>query len=147
MKTLLLLLALTLLPFTPQTEYGKPEELKGLTKVFVDTGGDIKNRERIAKEFKKLDLTLLDSAEGAEVVLEFGAGKSERLVGTMSGGQGSIHTKKMNTGQGRVYVMREGKARVVMSYEGEEKFAWEDKPASNFGKAFAKAWKKANGVK
>ena len=26
-------------------EYGKPSELKGLKKVFVDTGGDIKNRD------------------------------------------------------------------------------------------------------
>lgn len=144
MKTLILL---SLLVTFQSTEYGKPEELKGLTKVFVDTGGDMKNRERITKEFAKLKLELLDSIDGAEVVLDFGAGKSERLVGTMSNGQGTLGTRKMNTGQGRVYVLRDGKTRLVMSYEGEEKFAWEDKPASNFGKAFAKAWKKANGVK
>jgi hypothetical protein len=144
MKTLLIL---SLLVTFQSTEYGKPEELKGLTKVFVDTGGDMKNRERITKELAKLKLELLDSAEGAEVVLDFGAGKSERISGTMSGGQGTLGTRRINTGQGRVYVIREGKARLVLSYEGEEKFAWEDKPASNFGKMFAKAWKKANGMK
>jgi hypothetical protein len=99
------------------TEYGKPEELKGITKVFVDTGGDLKNRERITKEIEdaKLGLQLLDSEEGAEVVLDFGAGRSERLKGSVANGTGSIFTKRYQTGKGAVFVVKDGKSRIVMS--------------------------------
>lgn len=147
MKPLLLLtLALS---FALQTEYGKPDELKGLTKIFVDTGGDVKNRERLSKEIadSKIGVTLLDSEAGAEVIIDFGGGKTDRLRGSMSGGVGVLKTKRYNTGEGRVYVVNGEKRRVVMSYEGEETHAWEKKPATSFGRAFVKAWKQANGVK
>jgi hypothetical protein len=130
-------------------EYGKPEELKGLTKVFVDTGGDMKNRERISKEIEdaKLGIQLLDSEEGAEVIIDFGSGKTERLRGTITNGTGGLITRRYNTGTGKVFVIKDGKTKIVMSYEGEETHMWEKKPATNFGKSFVKAWKKANGMK
>ena len=129
--------------------YGKPEELKGLRKVFVDTGTDLKNRERIIREIRDagLGVELLDSEDGAEVVLDFGAGRSERLIGGIGRGTGGIVTKRYQTGKGQVFVVNGGQNRIVMSYEGEETHPWEDKPATNFGKAFVKAYKKANGVK
>jgi hypothetical protein len=142
---------LTLLPAAPNSgvSYGKPEELKGLKKIFVDTGVDLKNRERIIKEIKgaKLDVELLDSEAGAEVVLDFGAGRSERLIGSIGHGTGGIVTKRYQTGKGQVFVVGGGQNRIVMSYDGEETHPWEDKPATNFGKAFVKAYKKANGIK
>jgi hypothetical protein len=142
----ILFLLLTLISFQ---EYGKPEELKGLTKVFVDTGGDMKNRERISKEIEtaKLGIELLDSDEGAEIVLDFGGGKSERIKGSITNGTGGIFTRRYDTGTGKVFIFRNGKARIVMSYEGEETHMWENKPATNFGKSFVKAWKKANNIK
>ena len=129
--------------------YGKPEELKGLKKIFVDTGTDLKNRERIIREIRaaRLGVELLDSEDGAEVVLDFGAGRSERLIGSIGRGTGGIVTKRYQTGKGQVFVVTGGQNRIVMSYEGEETHPWEDKPATNFGKAFVKAYRKANGIK
>ena len=53
----LLLLAVVSLSVYAQSsdvEYGKPNELKGLKKVFIDTGADMKNRERIISEQNKI---------------------------------------------------------------------------------------------
>jgi hypothetical protein len=145
---LALTLILLLTAHAPQIEYGSPEELKGLTKVFVDTGGDMKERGRIQHEIRKarIGVELLDSEDGAEIVLTFKAGKDHLTDGSIFGG-GGIMTRRVNIGEGRVYVVRGGKSRLVMSYEGEEKHLWEKKPAKNFGRRFAKAYKEANGLK
>ncbi len=47
--------------------YGKPEEMKGLKKVFVNTGADVTNRERIIKEIQnaKLDIEILRFRRGS----------------------------------------------------------------------------------
>jgi hypothetical protein len=101
MKIFALLLVLALCVPALAQEYGKPEELKGLTKMFVDTGGDMKNRERISKEIEeaKLGIQLLDSEEGAEIILDFGGGKDKRLGGS----DGILRTKTYTTGTGRVF--------------------------------------------
>lgn len=74
---LVVLLSLSIHAKSFDVEYGKLSDLKGLKKVFVDTGADMKSRERILKEIEKakLGLELLDSAEGAEIILNFGGGK------------------------------------------------------------------------
>ena len=148
---LTLLFALLLTSNVPQTEYGKLEELKGLTKVFVDTGGNMKDRERIQREIResRIGVELLDSQEGAEVVLKFGGGKEAATDDSFSAvlfpSLGVFRT--VNVGEGHVYVYRDGKAKLVMSYEGVETHLWEKKPAKNFGKRFVEAYKKANGLK
>ncbi|MBA2524207.1 MAG: hypothetical protein H0V18_00285 [Pyrinomonadaceae bacterium] len=81
---ILLCLFLAFGSFTTQDfAYGKPEELKGLKKVFVDTDTDIKNRERIQKILidSKLGFELLDSEEDAQIILMFKAGAYNRTVG------------------------------------------------------------------
>jgi hypothetical protein len=147
---LALLLALLLISHQSQTEYGKPEELKGLTKVFVDTGRNMKDRGRIENEIRKskIGVELLDSSDGAEVVLQFGGGKEES-AGVSFGSIvfPGIAIRSVNVGEGHVYVLRGGKPRLVMSYEGVETHLWEKKPAKNFGKRFVKAYKNANGLK
>jgi phage gp45-like len=129
--------------------YGKPSEMKGMTKVFVNTGADMTNRERIIKELQnaKLDLELLDSEDGADIILVFAGGKEQITVGSVSNGMGSLSTRRVNVGEGKVFVMRENKMKIVMSYEGEERKIWEKKPATNFARAFVKAYKKANDSK
>jgi hypothetical protein len=133
-------------------EYGKPSELQGLRKVFVDTGGDMKNRERISEEIDKakLGLELLDSIASAEIILNFGGSKEKFLAGVNTNPQGTLSTptyRKMNVGKGMVFVVKDNRARVVMSFEDEERTVFEKKPATNFAKTFIKAYKKANGVK
>jgi hypothetical protein len=158
-RTLFLLLAIAVAPpllaQVGRTEYGKPDELKGLTKVFIDTAGDLKNRERIAKEIEKakLGLTLLDSAEGAEIVIDFRGGKEREFGGVHArpdGNGGAVATARTNVvtvGAGAVYVARADRLRVVMSFEDREETVFEKKPATNFGRDFVKAYKKANGIK
>ena len=148
MHALLLILLLT--SHAPQTEYGNLEELKGLTKVFVDTGLNMKDRGRIEDEIRKsgIGVELLDSQDGAEVVLKFGGGKEQVTDDSFSSvlfpSLGVFRT--VNVGDGHVYVLRDGKRRLVMSYEGVETHVWEKKPAKNFGKRFVKAYKQANGL-
>jgi len=136
-------------------EYGKPSELKGLKKVFVDTGGDMKNRDRISNEIQKANLgvELLDSADGAEVILSFQGGKEKQMAGVNSttDSSGNTHStpsyRKITVGAGQVFVVRGDKLRVVLSFDDEEKTIFEKKPATNFGKTFVKAYKKANDMK
>lgn len=154
MRTILLSLALCL-SASAQTEYGKPAELKDLRKVFVDTGGDMKNRARITKEIEraKLPVELLDSVEGAEIILNFGSESETRVTGVTTGDSGMGGTRatpvyrKIPTGTGQVFVVRDGKLRIVHSFEDEQTTGWERQPATNFGREFVKAYKRANEIK
>jgi hypothetical protein len=131
--------------------YGKTEDLRGLKKIFVDTETDIKNRERIQKILKdsKLGFELLDSDDGAEVILMFKAGSYNRTVGIPQPGGGTlIGQPKILTGAGFVLVTQSsGKPKLVMSFEDEQGTSFEKKPVTNFAKDFLKAYKKANGLK
>lgn len=152
MKTLAIALLFLATPVFAQLEYGKPEELKGLKKVFVETNGDMKNRDRIIKELDKakLGLVILDSPDEAEILLVFSAGSETALSTTTSPVYGTksnrtvVHQSKMQSGQGFVALPRNGRARVLISFEDTEKTIWEKKPATNFAKTFIKAYKKAN---
>lgn len=57
----LLLLGLNLLTLAQEYEYGKPAELKALTKVFIDTELDVENRNRIVEEIEKAKLDNINS--------------------------------------------------------------------------------------
>lgn len=158
MKFLLCLLVIAAVVTTANAqslEYGKPSELKGLKRVFVDTGGDMKNRERIQNEIQKANLgvELLDSADGAEVIISFQGGKEKQMSGVNSTTDSYGNTRstpsyrKITVGAGQVFVVRGDKLRVVLSFDDEEKTVFEKKPATNFGKTFVKAYKKANDLK
>lgn len=150
MKTLILL-TLLLAP-AQSTEYGKPEELQYLARIFVDTGANLRDRERIIKELKKskIPFEILDSEDGAQVVMAFGAASEERLSGVLHNRQGTLSTpvyRDVKQGKGTVFVVKDGKARLVLSFEDEMRLGWEREPATNFARAFVKAWKKASGMK
>lgn len=151
MKTLLLLLLLVSPICAQDFDYGKPEELKGLTKVFIDTGGDTKNRDRIIKSLQdaKLSLEILDSADDAEVYLIFNAGSEQKIFGSINPttGAGILGQRKLRNGQGMVFIPRNGRKRVVLSFEDTQESGWERKPVVNFARDFIKAYKRANGIK
>ncbi len=52
-------------------EYGRPEELNGVRRVYVNTGTDLNGRENIMKVLKKdlPDVVLVDRVEDAEIAL------------------------------------------------------------------------------
>lgn len=132
--------------------HGKPEEMKGLMKVFVDSGADLKDRERIVKEIEsaKLGLTVLDSAEGAEIILDFVGGERRTTVDSYNAVT-KIYAPLPITlafGRGVVYVVRGDRRRAVLSFQddGGNHF-FPKKLATNFGKKFVKAYKRAHGAK
>ncbi len=55
----------------------------------------------------------------------FTGGKEQITVGSVSNGTGTLTTRKVNVGEGKVFVIRDNKMRIVMSYEGEERKIWE----------------------
>lgn len=157
LKLLILMLCLCPVALSQDSSSGRPSDLKGLKKVYVDAGADPKSRRRIVKELSRpgLGLTLLDTPEGAEIILDFG-GRTEDHVEKLTLYVGypqqfdtvQIH-KQILIGRGRVFVVKDGERRGVMSF-GDMKNAgafWERAPATNFGRAFRKLYKKANGIK
>ena len=63
--------------------YGSASDLRGLTRVFVDTGTDVRARERIVGELRRsgIRLQLVEDAPDAQILLEFGASVDRRVSG------------------------------------------------------------------
>jgi hypothetical protein len=130
--------------------FGQPSDLQGLKKVYVETGADLESRKRIIRELSKpeLGLTLLDGPEGAEVILDFGSRTEDHFDKvTAIGSTTDLRLKQLLIGRGRVFVVKDGKPQSVMSFESTKSTFWERDPATNFGRAFHKLYKKVNGIK
>jgi hypothetical protein len=162
MKTPMLLLFVLLLSFTAsaQIEYGKASDLKGLTKVFLDTGADMEVRDRIVKQLEKanLGIEILGSDDEAEIMLVFRDQESDTVTGATSntsddGWWGrttntTIVKVPLIAGEGRVFVKgSSGKARLVLSVKNSQQSRLEKRPSTKFANAFIKAYQEANGVK
>lgn len=153
-----LLLFFILIAFTPSlfaqdVEYGKPEELKGLTKIFINVGTDLKAHAMIVKEIEKAKLPnvkIMDSADEAEILIFFKSGTTEGTT-TANTNEGTtvLNTQTLRTGTASVFIAGKDpkKARLIMSFEATQKGLLLDKPAEKFGKQFVKEYKKANGIK
>lgn len=131
--------------------FGLPSDLQGLKKVYVETGADLESRTRIIRELNKpeLGLTLLDGPDGAEVILDFGSRTEDHFDKSypdMRSSEG-VRLKQILIGRGRVFVVKDGKPRGVMSFENTKSTFWERDPATNFGRAFHKLYKQVNGIK
>jgi hypothetical protein len=140
------------------TEYGKPDELKGVTKIFIFTGAEMKDRERIIKELEKSkkkapDLVIVDRPADAEVVLVYSVTNEEWVssirTNPNAGSSDSTSTPiymDTDTGTGRVIKpLPDGGMRLLMSFKDEQTYRWARNPVTNFARAFMKAYLKANG--
>lgn len=117
-------------------EYGKPDELKGLTTYSVDTAGDVDIRNRIIEVVgKELPmLTLKEESDEAQIRLTYmGKGSSYKM------GAGFVTVDAKGADKTR--------PRVIVSFQNEQDNKGETKPHNKFSKAFIKAYKKANGLK
>lgn len=134
-----------------KTEYGKPTELKGLTKLFIDTGGDTEQRDRILKEFdkeKNLGISVLDSQDEAQVVLFFAGDKVAYTGGSINNGNGSVGTGYRSTGKGIAFIPKQPNTmRIILSVNSTKNYVWTPKPEVKFTREFIKAYKEANGLK
>jgi hypothetical protein len=126
----------------PTIEYGKAEELKGVTKFFVDTGSDLSKHDKIVGLIKKKlpALVFVDRAEDAEIVLVYSEEQSPRLV------SGTSILDPLGTG----HAMRRidaNRIRILWNFRMKKKNVFQDEPSTNFANDFVKEYKKANGAR
>lgn len=108
-------------------EYGKTDELKGVTKVFVNTRGDKKSHDEVAGRIEKElpGVTVTDTPDDAEVILFF--------LGGDYGGDGVVYK-----------ISARGRARVLIDWKGSKgRFLGRDLE-KKFAEAFIEAYRKAN---
>lgn len=141
-----------------QKEYepGKISDLKGLTKVFIDTDGDLKNKERIVKKIQKYKISSLEIVEDAldaEIVIVFGGNSRSVVVGanTTYDKDSALTTGirvSLDEGAGAVFIAgKAGKPRLVFRYRNQQETKWEDTPAVKIAAEFIKYYKQANDLK
>ena len=138
-------------------EYGKPAELKGLSRIFVDTGADIKNYERIIQEIEKENFfVVVEKLEDAEIFLVFQGGKEKVVTGATTrpiygtnSTSTTVNEEKRSVGKGMVLIKGKDKdrQRIIMDFESTKDTMIEKKPATKFAKEFIKAYRKANDLK
>lgn len=146
--SLALILAFASLCFA-QNSFVSPD-LKGLKKVYVDTGLDTESRKDIIKNLEQssLGFEIVDHIESAEILLGFGTGKViERLTRKLEGF--SIQDPSSRTAEGIVIAHVGGEDRFVLQFSsapesGGPAGLFKDKPITNFMREFVRVYKKAN---
>src|ERR1700755_545112 len=115
------------------SEYGTPAELKGLTRVFVSTGSDLKLRGEILRELEKkkaseMGVKVVDRYDDAEIVLALGTDYDGNFT------------------KARGYVSRPvpGGSRLLMDFSSSRALKWGKSNAGRFVERFLKEYKKAN---
>ena len=108
-------------------EYGKPDELRGVTKIFVLTKASKESRDEIAARIERelVGVTVTDASDGAEVILIYDGGHY--------GGSGLVFKIAPN-----------GRARVLMDWKGSKGRIIGRDLEKKFAEAFIKAYRKAN---
>lgn len=153
-------------------EYGERDELRGITKVFVDTGTDLSGRENIIKIIKNElpTIVVVSRVEEAELVLIYSSDSYSILNGisnsrnssttgnlsvwgntaTYSGQTTSTSTstpiyRKVTDGEGLVVrFTNSGRPRLLMNFKDTQKSVLERRPSTNFARKFVKVYKEVN---
>jgi hypothetical protein len=140
---LALAFALPVLAQAPIIENGRPDELRGVTKVFVDTGLDAQQRQVVVREIKKQlpDLEIVLRPEESDIHLQFS------MKETRDGRTEAVGTV--------VKLIDANRARALHSFKGDLSPIYERHSIKNFGiervmplsfaREFVKVYKKANG--
>jgi hypothetical protein len=122
--------------------WGSPAELKGRTKVFIDTTGSPEPNQATpilaAIEDAHLGVTVVPSASEADIILAFRCAPGTKLMPSKT----EPHTRAV----GEVYVSQGGTLRVLLLFD-EEWFYWKPKLPVKFAREFVKAYKAANGLR
>jgi hypothetical protein len=140
---LILTVALPIVAQEPGIEYGHPDELRGVTKVFVDTGVDTRQREQIAKEIQKRlpILEVVSRPEESDIHLRFS------LRETRDGRTEGVGTVVKLVGSNRVRMLLSFKDYLLPLFERESivNFGVEYAKPRIFAQEFVKAYRRANG--
>jgi hypothetical protein len=133
-------------------EFGKADEMKGVSKFYVDAGGDREAREEITGELQRLmpELQLVDRPEQAECVLLFYAyGRTVQQLAYSPRTGRPIGSDPQRVTAGRGWVVRPlspDRQRILWYYEDIKFSSVERKPTINFARNFVSAYRKVNGL-
>lgn len=137
-----LLFSLPVFAQQPSIEYGQPNELRGVTKIFVDTGIDLQQRQLIVKAVQKRlpNLDVVSRPEESDVHLRFSSvqtrdGKAQE-VGTV--------VKVINNNRVRVLLSLKDFIFPVIEQKTTPGLAEGYAKPYLFAIEFVKAYKKAN---
>jgi hypothetical protein len=116
--------------------YGRPGELRGLKKVYIEEGIPPEGRKIIRSEIEnsKAGLEVVDALDGAEILLRF---RSRRSLDPNCPCEG---------GRGEVLLAQGEQRRVVLVFTGMKKGIWGKNPTEDFGRTFVNAVRSANGL-
>jgi hypothetical protein len=142
-----LLCALPVVAQGPVVEYGSPNELRGVAKVFVDTGLDAEQRNMIIGEIqKKLPrLSVVARPEDADVHLRFEFPDRQTGPVVVYPRPYPIPGSRYGEGVGTVVrLLSADRVRVLMSFRDAKSTVFEREPSVNFAREFIKVYEKAN---
>jgi TonB family protein len=139
-----------------QIEDGSVSELRGIKKIYVDAGTNADEQRNIIGEVLKYlpNLTIVDSAREAEVILAFNASErtqNDKFVqkDAFTGEVKNSWNIRLDMEVGHGQVLRQvtpTHLRSLMKFEDPHANKFERKPSTNFARAFVKAYKQANGL-
>ena len=142
LSLLVLTFASPVLAQAPIIEYGQPDELRGVTKVFVDTSLDAQQREVFVKEIKKQlpDLEVVSRPEESDIHLRFFL-REDRDGRTE--GVGTV-VKLIDANRVRALCSFEDNLSPIYERHSIKNYGIERTMPLNFAREFVKAYKKAN---
>jgi hypothetical protein len=125
----------------PTVEYGHPDELRGVTKVFVDTGIDVQHRDLIVKEIQKRlsNLEIVSRPEESDIHLRFS------LKEIRDGRTEGVGTVVKMVGNNRMRVLLRFKDYTPFIYEPTASAAIDYARPLLFAREFVKTYKRVNG--
>ena len=105
-------------------EYGEPEELQGITKIFVDTGTDLSGRDNIIKVIKTElpNVVIVSRVEEAEIVLIYSSNSYSILSG-ISNSRNSSTNGTVSVGKYR-HVFRPNKLNFNQHSDIQKSYGW-----------------------
>jgi len=141
LSLLMLTFALPVLAQTPVIERGQPDELRGVTKLFV--GHDVQQREVVVREIKKElpDLEIVSRPEESDIHLQFSMkemrdGRIE-CVGTV--------VKLIDANRARALYSFKAELSPIYEQHSIKSHLIERQMPLTFARWFVNAYKKANG--
>ena len=142
LSLLVLTLASTVLAQSPIIEYGQPVELRGVTKVFVDTSLDAQQRDVVVKEIKKQlpNLQVVSRPEESDIHLRFFL--KEETDGRTEG-VGTV-VKLIDANRARELYSFKDNLSPLYEQHSIKSYGIERIMPLRFAREFVKAYKKAN---
>jgi hypothetical protein len=141
LSLLILTFTLSALAQTPVIESGQPDELHGVTKVFV--GFDVRQREVVVREIKKQlpNLEIVSSPEESDIHLRFFL--NETRDGRIEG-VGTV-VKLIDANHARTLCSFTDDLPSIYTQNSVKNYGIEYTMPLKFAREFVKAYKKANG--